>query len=377
MTRRPRRPARNVQSTHPGPVIILPDMNITDTLDRLRATHERSLRVISSLRDSLARTTEPRLKDLLSATISRVHLCNNPYNITVEMKPVFTETGYEYHPVERAWRCNSILCPACNEYSSYLRRKALKTRISALKFKPFERVYFLTFTIPKLGLSLAETREIVNYAWSLMRKRQAWSSLIRGAAKSEEFTVDSKGPHYHLHVLAVSKFIRYDEYRRLWTDCVRESFAKFNQPYNVPTVDGLLVCKFKLVTDLKRSLFELAKYITKTDLIHRWPADLLNELVSTERMPRSFECTGCLSEAKTASVARKPIVHNTAITDGTLNMSNRIRWHEKVREFGAEAYITYLTAKVTVIWQKREFYNYHYRAKEQVVPLSFYINATA
>jgi hypothetical protein len=278
----------------------------------------------------------------LRALAGRIQLCNDPSN-TLVIKDAYSD--FDRPPtdgLERAWRCNSKLCPSCLARQALLTRRKLREAISHQKLKRNERYTFATFTIPNPSLPLLETRSIVQYAWSLFRKRSLCVSLIRGGVKSEEFTTTPNGFHYHLHLLMISKWFLFDELRRTWTDCVIASFKEHERPFTIPTRDGMLYCVFKEVLPTERTIHELCKYVTKCDSWTKIRKRDLVEIALIRRWNRMFELFGSFAKRE-LPVPRSvpPIVHTKSLTDGSASPRSDY-WRNVVEQIDPEIYLIQL-----------------------------------
>ncbi len=148
----------------------------------------------------------------------------------------------------------------------------------------------------KQHLSLVSTTKIFYKAWTLFRKRKYFIENIRGAAKGEEFTFTENGYHYHAHLLCISKFLRFQEFRNEWTNCVRKAFEEYDTSFDVNTKDGLLNVVIKKVTSskkgLKDAIQQVCKYLTKSGSWEKIPEKDLVEIASKKRAWRMFEFIG-------------------------------------------------------------------------------------
>lgn len=277
----------------------------------------------------------------LYALIQRIHLCNHPENLWKATGAINYDTGEEYTASGTFWNCGSKLCSNCLAERSRRNRKRLREAINSVEFLPREKLKFLTFTISNPGLDLLATREIINRAWALFRKRKLCVSLFRGGSKSEEFTVTENGFHYHLHVLVISKWFLYQELRRVWTECVEKAFADAKVPFEVNTKDGLLICKFKDVTSTERSIQEVCKYVTKSDSWVKMHVQSLTDVALVRRWFRMFELFGCLSDRQSVREERESIVHTSSLSDGE-SPSPRRYWRDFVNQFDDLQYLTEL-----------------------------------
>ena len=194
--------------------------------------------------------------------------------------------------------------------------------------------------MPHNNLPPKVCRNIINYAWSLFRKRKYFENITAGI-KSEEFTFTKNGYHYHLHLLALCKYIDYQTIREIWTDCLTKAFAENKTEVKFNTSDGKAIIKCIKIPNthkaLKKMSFELTKYITKADSWNKIPSDDLLEIALTERFPRMFEIFGRFKETR-----QSIIVHKQIISDGTLREKS-LSWRKIVWLKGRETYEAQLT----------------------------------
>jgi hypothetical protein len=168
-----------------------------------------------------------------------------------------------------------------------------------------EAYRFITLTVPNPNLPLLKTRAILDRCFTLFRKRDYFIRHIRGASKSEEFTITPNGYHYHFHFLAVTRFISWEAFRREWTDIVERVFEENQIPFSVATADGMLMVRIDKVTGsvngLKGAVQEVCKYITKSDSWEKIPEEDLIEVAAVERFPRMFELLGSFRTQRAAN----------------------------------------------------------------------------
>jgi hypothetical protein len=218
-----------------------------------------------------------------------------------------------------------------------MNRNKLRHSIAAQPKLMGYRLRFITLTIPTPDLPLVETRAIVQTAWSKFRKRSLCVALIRGGAKSEEFTVTKNGFHYHLHLLVYAKWISQKELRKVWTSCVKSAYIDHERAFS---------------TNTEKSIRECAKYITKTA---NWSKLNRRDLIDIAMIPkwhRMFEMFGSFALRNTQErVVNKPFLDTEFLTDG-VSPSRKQHWREYVQNADVEVYLLTLEEKVA---QAREF----------------------
>lgn len=282
------------------------------------------------------------------ALARRIEACGHKSNVFIASGVPSQFADNTYDTIGTFWQCGSKLCPSCLARHAQRNRRKLRDALSQQTPRKGERLYFATFTVTNFGGSLTVTRDIVNHAWSMFRKRQLCVSLIRGGSKSEEFTVTANGFHYHLHCLFLSQWLLFQEVRRIWTECVTTAFAEAGVPLEINTSDGMLIVKIKPVTSRERSIQEVCKYVTKSDSWRKMPVTDLAEIALVRRWHRMFELFGsfapreCHTVADTSSTApRQRIVHTVDITDGSDRPISSY-WRDKLAYHGKEWFLEHL-----------------------------------
>lgn len=257
---------------------------------------------------------DPDHQKEIVALSARIFYCNDHTNNWVGENLYNRESDEHFDGFGRYWHCSSKLCSYCTRLNAKRNRHALRFAINqqthkmADRLKPGQKYIptpgekqglstgehyrFITMTVPNLGLKLEPTRKVIDYAWSLLRKRLFFVRSVVGGAKAEEFTRTRNGYHYHYHILARTKAIDAQEFRAEWSDCVKTAYAKFGYEYIAPTSDNLLWVKIKIVHDLKQVANEVCKYITKADSWTKMPVEDLLDIALVRMWPRMFELFG-------------------------------------------------------------------------------------
>lgn len=279
----------------------------------------------------------------IEALIWRLEECADPANHFIAKDAVNYETGECYDAVGNFWSCGSKLCPTCISRTSRENRKKLRDAINRQTLEKNERYSFATFTITNPNLSLVRTRALVNRSWELFRKRKLCADLIRGAAKSEEFTLTKNGFHYHLHTILLSQYLHFNEVRRVWTECVETAFREAGLELSVQTKDKNLFVKIIRIKNLEKTIFEVCKYITKSDSWYKMRDSDLTEVALIKRWNRMFELLGSFKPepkekpAIDGSSNEEPIVHTRSLSDGE-KPSIHEAWRDLVVRVGLETY---------------------------------------
>lgn len=152
--------------------------------------------------------------------------------------------GEMFQAYGRKTCCYSRLCPSCIKV---LQRKAQKRLVAArdaywsrneCASGKYER--FITLTGPTLqGFSLEQTNNVYNRAFALLSNTKFWSSRVVAGAKHVEFTVNERGYHTHIHVLAYSSFIERDAGQEAKTREWRQERARRNADSGLRVVGSL------------------------------------------------------------------------------------------------------------------------------------------
>ena len=255
---------------------------------------EEGRRAASALADA-AFLLRPQNRKEIAFLAARIRECNRERNV-IKGEFLNKESGEIFEASAKFWYCGSKLCPSCVAREARRNRKKLQLALKRQKLTTSERYRFITFTIQNPGLSLLETREIVNAAWRKFSRSKYWRSVCVGFCKSEEFTLTAKGYHYHLHVLARAKYIDFAKLRVEWTTAVgRFFFEVVGQEMKPSTSDKLLIVNVSPIVSLNKAIQEVAKYITKSNSWRKLPMRDLLEVASIERWHRMFELGGTFS----------------------------------------------------------------------------------
>lgn len=264
----------------------------------------------------------------LTAKLHRVLLCNEPANQWTGTDLINKETGELFDGNGRFWSCNQKICSYCVAKQSRRNRRKLRAAIQQPMLVGYND-YFVTFTMPNPGLPILTTRRLMDYAWTLFRKRTWFKDNVIAGCKSEEFTVTKNGIHYHMHTILRSKYIWFSKLRTIWTECVIRAFEAEGIPISIATVDGKLILDCQRIYSREKAIKELCKYITKSDSWAKMPMSSLLDILRIKRFPRMFELFGQWRETlETHSEAcaddeddikdKKTIVHTENLSDESI-----------------------------------------------------------
>ena len=324
---------------------------VPDAVLRLRY---RAIDVLTSLR--LATRGPVSIDDVeLLALHDRIEQCNDPSNIWFYPGEINDENSDRpFTPFGKLWRCGSKLCPSCIKHQAQRHRRQIFARLRERQKRRGESYYFITLTIEKPKLGIKDTRAIINRAWSLLRKRSLWCASVYGSVKSEEFTLNRSGYHYHLHLLVIGDYLHFNSLRFLWTECVAKAwYEETGREMPRPkTKDGQLILTAIKLQHPEEAVIEVCKYITKSDNWSDIPPQELRDLALIRRWHRMFEVTGDMrpprqdntedmiqkeDQIHTLDETTTPIVHNGSLSDGRPEPSGYY-WRDRICEIGLPAY---------------------------------------
>lgn len=312
----------------------------------LKASFGRDIAI--ALRDAVLKENPADFAELLILS-ERIRICNETSNIWIA-KDLHNKYGEAYDGSGRFWSCGSKLCAYCCSKSSQRNRKRLREILADLKLQVGTNLNFVTFTMPTPELALLETREIINYAWSLFRKRVYFQSIFIGGAKSEEFTINRKGYHYHLHLFAQTKYISYSKIRSEWTECLRNAFDHFGHRLDIQTADKLAIVNVEKVRDVEKGVNEVCKYLTKSDSFAKLKPEDLLDIARIRRFPRMFDLFGAFRNAEAVRAVEtitpveeeKTILDTKSVSDG----EPETYWRDELKRRGASEYLDKLEREI-------------------------------
>lgn len=285
--------------------------------------------------------------DQLIALAKRIEHCSADDNQTY-----VRGTPHSAYSV-RMWRCRSKLCDHCLQYRSAKQRSALRQILRNLKIPTGSNLNFVTFTIKNPGLPITETRAILNKTWRLFTKRSLFVDSFRGGSKTEEFTITPNGFHFHLHLLTVTKYLHFNEVRRVWTECFHEA-TQHTQLIN--TADSMLMVKILRVTNRDQAIFEVSKYVTKTWSFGRLSHEAVRDLGLMQRWNRQFEIFGNWKQQREI----KTILDKENLSAESVRRMTT--WRDHLKKIGLMLYLNYLENEVR---DRQAFFRNHVLPKLQ------------
>lgn len=270
----------------------------------------------------------------------RIVQCNSRENLWQAQEIYSFETGEIFDGLGRYWQCGSRLCPYCAAANSRRNRKRIQTAIANYKQPIGESYRLITLTMPKLGLPLEQTRKILSRAWTLFRKRRWFKEKIPAGSKAEEFTVDKQGRvHLHLHLLASSRYFKDIDLKMEWSRVLEIAFHEAGIDLDEYLGGKYAVVNLKRIWDVKKAIFEVTKYITKSSSFKFFNEAELIAFAKIPRFARSFELFGKWQgrhEMASENHGQTTYLDNTDIKDGrksendAAERTERQTWRQKV-----------------------------------------------
>jgi viroplasmin and RNaseH domain-containing protein len=202
-----------------------------------------------------------------------------------------------------------------------------KTHLAANKIGAF--THFITFTQPTLiGVGLEKSFAVADYAWSLFRKRKYFVENIFGAVIAEEFTLgepykkesrawafDKDGFHIHRHLIAYGKWLKVEQLKIDWTQCLELAATKFGYELSFNTANGLANVNRQTVWNDSKAIEELGKYICKNSTFDDLPA---SEIIAVEKAlqgKRTLQTFGKCNK-RVGTQAANAHFNTTGVNDG-------------------------------------------------------------
>jgi hypothetical protein len=228
-----------------------------------------------------------------------------------------------------ASRCN----PAYLKTQSARGRKRIKVALARVKPQSGEKLRFVVLTQPDLfGFDFDGGYELLSSGMVRLQNHPYFKKNFRGGSTSDEFTLGAENTHFHFHenILGYTKWLDFNELRRVWTDCLRYAARDMGKELNVNTKDGLVNIRIK---DVKPKVLNADKEITLDDAIRETVKYVVKGSDFT-KIPTEFICqvektlyrkqlVGTFGEAnkrkgKTKAVEQTQYVHkNDTVQDST------------------------------------------------------------
>ena len=320
------------------------------------------------------------------AVLDRLLDAGTPANLIVADDLCRLETGDGVEGHGSLCMTGSRLDPAYMSVSSRRARKRVREALAQVRPLVGEHLRLLTVTMPHVE-GFQESLDLFDAAMVLFKKRQWFKETIRAAVVGCEFTVTEAGYHVHAHILAWSKWIKWETFGAQWTDCLERATARLGVPLEFGTSHKRAVVDVRLVkrqaehiqdwrkrniVGLEDAIAEVCKYIVKGSDFGKVP---LAELVGVERalrgrrMVETFgECgrRGRTQPPDAADAGQEAYLDTQGISDGEMSEGEPVKRprSESLRLIGARmiaagrraAWLDYLKRVVEKRrrWRKRQ-----------------------
>ncbi len=182
----------------------------------------------------------------------------------------------------------SRLCPASLEKYSRRARKRMREALARVEPKPFQKLLFITLTLPNLQTNFGNTLEVLFRAFSLLKKRKFFAQNVSGAIYGYESTVGTENHHHsHVHILGWSHYLDWEKLGAEWTDCVEKACAEIGVKCVVNTSHGRMIVDVRLAKEkasgrdtiaVEDALQEVVKYSVKGSDLAKIPLDELYQV---------------------------------------------------------------------------------------------------
>jgi hypothetical protein len=226
-----------------------------------------------------------------------------------------------------ASRCN----PAYLKTQSARGRKRINTALARVKPQSGEKERFIVLTQPDMfGFDFVGGYELLSRAKVRLKNHPYFKANFRGGATSDEFTLGAENTHFHFHtnILGYTKWLDFNELRRVWTDCLRYAARDMGRELVVNTRDGLVNVDIQDVKPKVRNstkeitldgaITECVKYVVKGSDFAEIPAEFICQVERTLYGKRLVETFGEANKRKGKTKANNEIqyVHkNCTIQD--------------------------------------------------------------
>jgi hypothetical protein len=255
-------------------------------------------------------------------------------------------------------RCN----PAYLKQSSARGRKRIKIALARVKPQSGEKLRFIVLTQPDMfGFDFVGGYELLSRAMVKFQGHPYFKENFRGGATSDEFTLGAKNTHFHFHenILGYTKWLDFDELRRVWTDCLRYAARDMGRKLLVNAKDGLVNVYIKDVKPKVRNadreitlddaITECVKYVVKGSDFAKIPTEFICQV---EKTLYRKQLVATLGEANLRNGKRKTKANNerqyvhkndtvqdstdtALVTSAPKTVANPTRKPETLRQTGA------------------------------------------
>jgi hypothetical protein len=223
-----------------------------------------------------------------------------------------------------------------------------------------EKLRFIVLTQPDMfGFDFVGGYGLLSGAMVRLKGLPYFKKNFRGGVTSDEFTLGAENTHFHFHtnILGYTKWIDFDELRRVWTDCLRKTARDMGRELKVNTKDGLVNIYIKDVKPKVRdsskeitlddAITECVKYVVKGSDFAKIPTEFICQVEKTLYGKRLVETFGEANKRKGKTKAnneRQYLDKNDTIQDSSntallrsapKTVANDTRKRETLRQMGA------------------------------------------
>jgi hypothetical protein len=160
-------------------------------------------------------------------------------------------------------RCN----PAYLKSSSARGRKRISSALARIKPQSGEKLRYIVLTQPDMfGFDFDGGYELLSGTNVRLKNHPFFKANFRGGVTTDEFTLGAENTHFHFHtnILGYTKWIDFDAFRRVLTDCMQKTARDMGRELVFNTKDGLANVYIK---DVKPKVRNSTKEITLADAV--------------------------------------------------------------------------------------------------------------
>ncbi len=242
-----------------------------------------------------------------------------------------------------ASRCN----PAYLKGQSARGRKRINTALAQVKPQSGEKLKFIVLTQPDLfGFDFVGGYELLSGAKVRLQNHPYFKANFRGGVISDEFTLGAENTHFHFHgnILGYTKWLDFDEFRAVFTDCLKKTARDMGRELVVNTKDGLVNIRIQDVKPKVRNadkeitlddaIMETVKYVVKGNDFAKIPTEFICQVEKTLRGKRLVETFGEANKrkGKTKANNERQYVHKNDTIQDSLDTALLVSADETVAD---------------------------------------------